>query len=278
MTVNWKKALAFVLLPCLLLTACGQLPGTVGGDASELQITGTVTEISEGSFTVQVSEDCPAAASSDLIVVHLGNAEILEESDHTPLTIADLTPGCSVRVVTDGDIMESYPAQVNALQVFRIQPAPLTLTGSIVIPSVELPDADFTAYTGFSLGGLERLTLLSPQAYTACLYDENDPAKNVASVYLPGEISQELHLRVGLGEARTVANVGETFSHSQTVTVPWDNGNREIEIVLENSDYNVFAYWQIGEYVCTVYGMNCTPQAALPAIRELASCLVIAVP
>ena len=48
--------------------------------------------------------------------------------------------------------------------------------------------------------------------------------------------------------------------------------------MLENSDYNVFAYWQIGEYVCTVYGMNCTPQAALPAIRELASCLVIAVP
>ena len=278
MKVNWKKALVFVLLPCLLLTACGQSPGTVGGDASELQITGTVTETSEGSFTVQVSEDCPAAASSDLIVVHLGNAEILEESDHTPLTIADLTPGCSVRVVTDSDIMESYPAQVNALQVFRIQPAPLTLTGSIVIPSVELPDADFTAYTGFSLGGLERLTLLSPQAYTACLYDENNPAKNVASVYLPGEISQELHLRVGLGEARTVANVGETFSHSQTVTVPWDNGNREIEIVLENSDYNVFAYWQIGEYVCTVYAMNCMPQAALPAIRELASCLMIAVP
>ena len=110
------------------------------------------------------------------------------------------------------------------------------------------------------------------------MYDENDPAKNVASVYLPGEISRELHLRVGLGEVRTVANVGETFSHSQTVTVPWDNGNREIEVVVENSDYNVFAYWQIGEYVCTVYGMNCTPQAALPAIRELASCLVIAVP
>ena len=278
MKVNWKKALVFVLLPCLLLTACGQSPGTVGGDASELQITGTVTETSEGSFTVQVSEDCPAAASSDLIVVHLGNAEILEESDHAPLTIADLTPGCSVCVVTDGGIMESYPAQVNALKVFRIQPTSLTLTGSIVIPLVELPNADFTAYTGFSLGGLEQLTLLTPQAYTACLYDENDPAKNVASVYLPGEISRELHLRVGLGEVRTVANVGETFSHSQTVTVPWDNGNREIDIVVENSDYNVFAHWQIGEYVCTVYAMNCTPQAALPAIRELASCLMIAVP
>ena len=278
MKVNWKKALAFVLLPCLLLTACGQSSGTVGGNASELQITGTVTETSEGSFTVQVSEDCTAAASSDLIVVHLGNAEILEESDHAPLTITDLTPDCSVRVVTDGGIMESYPAQVNALKVFRIQPASLTLTGSIVIPLVELPNADFTAYTGFSLGGLEHLTLLTPQAYTACLYDENDPAKNVASVYLPGEISRELHLRVGLGEVRTVANVGETFSHSQTVTLPWDNGNRKIDIVVENSDYNVFAHWQIGEYVCTVYAMNCMPQAALPAIRELASCLMIAVP
>ena len=278
MKVNWKKALAFVLLPCLLLTACGQSSGTVGGDASELQITGTVTETSEGRFTVQVSEDCPAAASSYLIVVHLGNAEILEESDHAPLTITDLTPDCSVRVVTDGGIMESYPAQVNALKVFRIQPTSLTLTGSIVIPLVELPNADFTAYTGFSLGGLEQLTLLTPQAYTACLYDENDPAKNVASVHLPGEISRELHLRVGLGEVRTVASVGETFSHSQTVTVPWDNGNREIDIVVENSDYNVFAHWQIGEYVCTVYAMNCTPQAALPAIRELASCLMIAVP
>lgn len=71
----------------------------------EPNFSGIVEETEEGSILVKVDQDEEEAASSDLISVSLD----VELKD----SMTDFNIGDKVRIYYDGNIAESYPAQVN---------------------------------------------------------------------------------------------------------------------------------------------------------------------
>lgn len=98
---RWIFYLTFIII---FLSACTK-PMNMNSVVKEPNFTGRVEEIEENSILVRVDEDEEEAASSDLISVSL-DVE-LEDS------MTDFNVGDKVRIYYDGNIAESYPAQVN---------------------------------------------------------------------------------------------------------------------------------------------------------------------
>lgn len=97
-----KKIILYLIMILVLFTGCTDSI-TMEDVVKEPNFSGIVEEIEEKSILVRVNED--EVTSSDLIYVSLD----VELKDN----MIDFNIGDEVRVYYDGNIAESYPAQVN---------------------------------------------------------------------------------------------------------------------------------------------------------------------
>ena len=98
-----KKIICLTIV-FILLVGCSK---TIDMDnvVNEPNFAGIVEEVSDGAIIVRVNEDEDENKSSDLISVSLD----VELKD----SMTDFEIGDEVRIYYDGNILESYPAQVN---------------------------------------------------------------------------------------------------------------------------------------------------------------------
>lgn len=106
-----KKFVSVMLFMLLFLSGCTPKMN-MNNVLDEPHFIGIVDEVSETSITVSVNEDEEAYKSSDLIVVSL-NVEIKDG-------LSEYHIGDEVCVYYDGNIAESYPAQVNKVYAITI--------------------------------------------------------------------------------------------------------------------------------------------------------------
>lgn len=271
-----KKNRIFAMLLCgillLCFTACGNafVPEPSPAPApEETTFSANILEILEGSLLVQPVEGSWILQSSDQISVSLADAA-LQDQEGSEITTEDMYLGGLVTVTFDGEIAESYPAQVTASTIVFDTTSPRMDTPSIVNPMVELDGPDFLEYTGFALVGLpNRDDLRAEKFYAYVLSDHLD--ENIAEVYLRGEASDQITMRVANDSGSDISGVYEDFSQSEEykfkdtiVTVKWN-------------DNNVLATWTYYGYAFSTYLMNCNVEDALYVIEELSCEILIAV-
>ena len=98
------KNIILLLLLLILLTGCTR-PMNMNTVLNEPNFTGIVEEVNDQSILVRVNEDEEEIRSSDLISVSL-DVEIKDSMN-------EFNIGDEICVYYDGNIAESYPAQVN---------------------------------------------------------------------------------------------------------------------------------------------------------------------
>ena len=107
------KKMAYLSIIILLLASC-TIPMNMNTVVKEPNFGGIVEEVHEKSILVRVNED--EITSSDLISVSLD----VELKD----SMTDFNPGDEIRVYFDGNIAESYPAQVHKVYaIILVEPA-----------------------------------------------------------------------------------------------------------------------------------------------------------
>ena len=97
-----KRLSLLIITIFLFFTGCSR---DIEDMANEPSFTGIISEVHENYLLVKVDENEDEYSSSDVIIVSL-NMEIEDNS-------VSYNVGDSVRVYYDGNILESYPAQVN---------------------------------------------------------------------------------------------------------------------------------------------------------------------
>ena len=105
---NYYLSLIILVITLILLTGC--IPMNMNSVVKEPNFSGIIEEVYEKSILVKVNEN--ESMSSDLVRVSLD----LRLKD----SITDFEVGEEVRIYYDGNIAESYPAQVN--NVYTIRP------------------------------------------------------------------------------------------------------------------------------------------------------------
>lgn len=96
---------AFLLI--ILLVAYVYRPLTLNNISNKPNFKGVVTEVYENSMMVSVNADEDESKSSDLMIVSL-DVKIKD-------SMTDFEVGNKVKVYYDGNIAESYPAQINTV-------------------------------------------------------------------------------------------------------------------------------------------------------------------
>lgn len=106
-----KRYFFSLFLIILLLTGCSK-PMDMNNVVKEPNFSGFVETVSEGTILVKVNEDEEEFKSSDLISVSL---DVQLKDSMTDFKIGD-----EVRIYYDGNIAESYPAQVNKVYAIML--------------------------------------------------------------------------------------------------------------------------------------------------------------
>lgn len=99
-----KRYIFYLTFILVFLSACTK-PMDMNSVVNEPNFIGVVEETEGDSMLVRVDKDFDEASSSDLISVSLD----VELKD----SMTDFNVGDKVRIYYDGNIAESYPAQVN---------------------------------------------------------------------------------------------------------------------------------------------------------------------
>lgn len=99
-----KRMFFYLILMVALFAGCSNPMGR-NNLVNEPNFAGIIEEVGEQSILVRVNEDEDEIRSSDLISVSFDDE--LEDG------ITDIEIGDKVRVYYDGNIAESYPAQIN---------------------------------------------------------------------------------------------------------------------------------------------------------------------
>lgn len=96
-----KKTLWFFLLLCMIcMTGCGN-------EAKNPYFNASVLEVYENSVLVEPFEGSDELKSADQIDV---NTEVISTHE-----VPEMEAGTTIRIVYNGDIAESYPAQINTV-------------------------------------------------------------------------------------------------------------------------------------------------------------------
>ena len=142
-TVCITLALAFTLL---IAAACGQKEEGVTFSAS-------VEEIDEGTLLVVADEDSGVRRSADRFSVGLGGAKLVDEEGKA-IEVGDLWLHDRVEITFDGNIAESYPAQITATRVARLAKEQLTQARvkELAQKGDDLDWTDFYPYKGDEVG------------------------------------------------------------------------------------------------------------------------------
>lgn len=110
-TVRKRKVLLLMIFTFIFLPACKRTLDDI--IETETSFAGIIEEIDENFILIRVNKNEAAYKSSDLIVASL-NTELTD--DHTEFKIGD-----EVVVYYDGNIAESYPAQVNRVYAITLK-------------------------------------------------------------------------------------------------------------------------------------------------------------
>lgn len=147
---------AALLLTVLLAAACGpKNQGTVYCPATEegIVFSATVEERKENSLLVLADEDASVRSSSDRFSVALSGAQLLDQEGNA-LEAADFWLLDRVEIAFEGQVAETYPAQITAKKVTRLPKEPLTLARvqELAEKGEELTWTDFAPYEGREIG------------------------------------------------------------------------------------------------------------------------------
>lgn len=115
--MNKKSIIIAIIILLVSFTAIWAVKGFIGNDLNEEQstFTATVLENMGTSIMVQPHEGEDELRSSDKIVVRvIKDSAVLED-------LSQFSVGKNVKITYDGAIMESYPAQINALKVELVE-------------------------------------------------------------------------------------------------------------------------------------------------------------
>lgn len=142
-TVCIALALAFTLL---IAAACGQREEGV-------TFSGSVEEIDEGTLLVVADEGSGVRRSADRFSVGLTKAKLVDEEGKA-IEVGDLWLHDRVEITFDGNIAESYPAQITARQVARLAKEQLTRerVKELAQKGDDLTWEDFYPYAGEEVG------------------------------------------------------------------------------------------------------------------------------
>jgi hypothetical protein len=99
---------AIAVVTLLFFSSCG--PADNGNGVS---FEATVLENNQSNLLVQPEEGSDELRSSDKIIVHINDDVKLLDSQDKEIKISDIKVGDKVRIFYNGEIAESYPAQIN---------------------------------------------------------------------------------------------------------------------------------------------------------------------
>jgi hypothetical protein len=105
-----KIVICSIFIMICLLVGCSN-------QEEEVSFVATVLENNQSSLLVEPAQGSFELSSADRIVVHLGDAVIIDPQGNE-LNISVVEAGSQVVIYYDGSIAESYPAQIWS---FRIQ-------------------------------------------------------------------------------------------------------------------------------------------------------------
>lgn len=109
-------ALHKIMIFLVLVTVC-LLAGCSDQGEEEVSFVATVLEINQSSLLVEPAEGSVELRSADRIVAHVSDATITDP-ESTEVDITAVEVGDKVMIFYNGEIAESYPAQIWS---FRVQ-------------------------------------------------------------------------------------------------------------------------------------------------------------
>ncbi len=110
MTVAKNIICSIFIMICLLVGCSNQ-------EEEDVSFIATVLENNQSSLLVEPAEGSVELSSADRIVVHVGDA-VMVDSQGNEVNISVVEIGSQIKVLYDGSIAESYPAQIWS---FRVQ-------------------------------------------------------------------------------------------------------------------------------------------------------------
>ena len=114
MLKNSIKVFIILIVSGLLFMGCandngnGDDPGNVNDEVQILQFVATVLEIDENTLLVEPVAEEEILQSGDRVSINTGNME--------PEDVPEMEEGDRVRIFYTGDVMESYPLQLEEVQ------------------------------------------------------------------------------------------------------------------------------------------------------------------
>lgn len=130
--IKWKRKLktcvccAAFVLSLLFLHACTGQPQSADTGAQELnrqELHAVVLERMENGLLVEPEEGSPERRSSDKLVAGASQAKLYDELGNA-IGLTEFREGDRVRVVYDGAIQETYPAQLaTCYEIHRVSQA-----------------------------------------------------------------------------------------------------------------------------------------------------------
>ena len=115
-----KGVAILTLILILMLTGC-QGQETSPGESEAVVLKATVLEvIGQGQLLVEPVEGSPELGSADRIVAHTNEAVVYDAAGEET-TIEEYAVGSRVKIIYDGSIAESYPAQIWAEKVEEVE-------------------------------------------------------------------------------------------------------------------------------------------------------------
>lgn len=104
-----------IIICSILITIC-LLAGCSDQGEEEVSFVATVLEINQSSLLVEPAEGSVELSSADRIVAYVDNA-IITDSQGSEVDISTVEAGSQVIIIYDGEIAESYPAQIRSIRV-----------------------------------------------------------------------------------------------------------------------------------------------------------------
>lgn len=111
MTIATRIIIYVIFIIVCLLAGCSDQ------GEEEVSFVATVLESNRSDLLVEPVENSAELSSADRIVVHLGDS-VITDPEGIEIDVSKIEAGDKVKIIYDGSIAESYPAQIWS---FRVQ-------------------------------------------------------------------------------------------------------------------------------------------------------------